>query len=319
MSSPETAAHPTPELADRAFGVECWTTDPIRTYDEMGAQTRRAIDGLLPSDWTYEGKRVLDFGCGAGRTLRQFLPDAETAEIWGTDIDEASIGWLQENLCPPLNAWRAHALPPLGLEHGTFDLIWAVSVFTHLTSNSTAWLLELHKLLKPGGYLIPTYMGRWICEFFTGEPWNEDRHGRTMLRHTWPWDKGGPGVLISDWWMREHWGRAFEIVDVTAEVHNMTWPLLRKRNVELTTADIDEPADDPREYEALLTNLRLLRREIALIEKNHRQEAEALEARVRAEYEQSTSWRVTAPVRAAARRRRARRAAQADADAPSAP
>jgi hypothetical protein len=155
-------------------------------------------------------------------------------------------------------------------------------------------------------------MGRWICEFFAGEQWEEDRHGRTVLRHTWPWEEGGPAILISDWWMREHWGRAFEIVDVVPQVHNMTWPLLRKHEVDITTAELDAPADDPREYEALLTNLRLLRREIALVEENHRQETEALEARIRGEYESSASWRVTAPVRAAARRRRARREAPGD-------
>jgi SAM-dependent methyltransferase len=304
MTSAAEAPYPPMELADRVFGVGNWTSDPMRTYTEMGAQTRKAITSLLPDDWSWDGKRVLDFGSGAGRTLRHFLPEAEKGEFWGTDIDKASIDWMEANLTPPLHAWHANQIPPLGLEHGTFDLIWSVSVFTHLTYNSSDWLLELHKLLRPGGYLIPTYMGRWISEIFTGAQWDEDRHGRTMLRHTWPWDDGGPVVLISDWWMREHWGRAFEIVDVLPQEHNMTWPLLRKRDVELTTADLDEPADDPREYEAVLTNNRLLQREIALIEEKNRQEKEELEARIRGEYEGSTSWRVTAPVRAAARRRR---------------
>jgi SAM-dependent methyltransferase len=307
MTAAENAPYPPLELADRVFGIGNWTSDPMRTYTEMGAQTKRAITSLLPDDWSWEGKRVLDFGSGAGRTLRHFLAEAEQGEFWGTDIDQASVEWMSQNLTPPLQAWHASQIPPLGLEHGTFDLIWSVSVFTHLTYNSTDWLLELHRLLKPGGYLIPTYMGRWIAEFFTGEAWDEDRHGCTMLRHTWPWDRGGPAVLISDWWMREHWGRAFELVEVVPQVHNMTWPLLRKRDVEITTAEIDAPADDPREYQALLTNLRLLKREIALIEEANRQEKEALEARVRGEYEGSTSWRVTAPARAAARRRKARR------------
>jgi SAM-dependent methyltransferase len=298
------APYPPIELADRVFGIHGWTSDPMRTYAEMGAQTHRTIVSLLPKDWSFEGKRVLDFGCGAGRTLRHFLPHADEAEFWGTDIDRRSIAWLEANLSPPLHPWHGHVLPPLGLEHESFDLIYAVSVFTHLTNNSTPWLLELHKLLKPGGLLIPSYMGRWISEVFTGEPWDDDRHGRTMLRHTWPWERGGPAVLISDWWMREHWGRAFDIVTVTPEMHNMTWPLLRKREVEITTEELDEPADDPREYEALKTNLRLLIRDAVLLEEEHRQETEALEARIRGEYEGSTSWRVTAPARAAARRRR---------------
>jgi hypothetical protein len=93
-----------------------------------------------------------------------------------------------------------------------------------------------------------------------------------------------------------------------------SWPLLRKREVEITTAELDEPADDPREYTALLTNLRLLRREVDLVEETLRQETEALEARIREEYERSTSWKVTAPVRAAAQRRRARRGSPSGGD-----
>jgi SAM-dependent methyltransferase len=299
----EEAPYPPLELADRVFGVERWTSDPIRTYAEMGAQTRRAITSLLPEDWSFRGKRVLDFGCGAGRTLRHFLPEAEEADFWGTDIDQASIEWMQANLCPPLHAWHGHHAPPLGLEHDSFDLIWAVSVFTHLTSNSTPWLLELHKLLKPGGLLIPTYMGSGICELVAGEPWDDDRHGRTTLRHTAPWDEGGPAVLISDWWMREHWGRAFEVVDVKPQVHNMTWPLLRKRDVEITPDELDLPSGDAREAAAMTTNIRLLVRETNLAEEAHRKELESLEARIRGEYEGSRSWRITRPLRSIGRKR----------------
>jgi SAM-dependent methyltransferase len=291
------APYPPLELADRVFGIERWTSDPIRTYAEMGAQTKRAITSLLPDDWSFEGKRVLDFGCGAGRTLRHFLSEAEGAEFWGTDIDRPSIEWIEANLSPPLHAWHSHHAPPLGLEHESFDLIWAVSVFTHLTVNSTPWLLELHNLLKPGGLLIATYMGPGNCELVTGEPWDEDRHGRTILRHTAPWDEGGPAALISDWWMREHWGRAFEIVEIKRQVHNMDWPLLRKREVELTVEELDRPSEDPREVAAMTTNVRLLVKETMLLEEAHRAELEELEARVRGEYEGSRSWRLTRPLR----------------------
>ncbi len=45
------------------------------------------------------------------------------------------------------------------MEDGSFDLIWAVSVFTHLAETWSAWLLELHRVLKPGGILLATFMG----------------------------------------------------------------------------------------------------------------------------------------------------------------
>lgn len=38
--------------------------------------------------------------------------------------------------------------PPLAFEDASFDLAWSISVFTHLTDNSLAWLLELHRVLN---------------------------------------------------------------------------------------------------------------------------------------------------------------------------
>jgi SAM-dependent methyltransferase len=292
--------HPYPpfELVHRVFPVAEWS-DPLRVYEEMGAQTKSALVGLLPDDWSFEEKRVLDFGCGAGRTLRHFLSEAEQGEFWGADLDTASIDWLQENLCPPLHAWRAALGPPLGLEHGSFDLIWTISVFTHLgPSTSLSWLLELHRLLKPDGLLIATYYGRWNSEYLAGEAWDEDRVGINVLRHWQDWDHGGPVVLMSDWWVRAHWGRAFEILEVAQQIHDFTWVLMRKRDVALTTEDLERPEEDPREVAALRHNLRQLQREVEMVRRQSESHLEASLDRQRREYEASLSWRLTRPLRA---------------------
>jgi SAM-dependent methyltransferase len=255
------ADHPYPplELAARVGGLKN-RGSPLEAYEQLGAGTKRTLLDLLPDGWSFEGKRALDFGCGAGRTLRHFLAEAERGELWGADIDAASVEWLQAELCPPLNAMRCEREPPLGLEYATFDLIWAVSVFTHLTDNSIPWLLELHRLLKPEGLLIATFMGRWHSESLLNEPWDEDRIGMNVLRHDRGWDEGGPLVLMSDWWVRAHWGRAFEVLGI--ESVGQSWALLRKLDVELTTEDLERPADDPRELEALRHNLHQLQREV---------------------------------------------------------
>ncbi len=294
---------PPRELAARVFAVEGWS-DPDLAYDELGAQTKNQLVRLLPADWSFVGKRVLDFGSGAGRTLRHFATAAETAEFWGADIDEPSIAWMQENLSPPFHAWQSTINPPLGLEHGSFDLIYAISVFTHLTDNSIQWLLELHRLLKPDGLLIATFMGRWNSEWFAKEPWVEDRVGMNVLHHNRDWDSGGPAVLMSEWWVREHWGRAFEIVDIAPQFHNFSWCVMRKREVELTTDDIERPSDDPREYAAIRHNVKQLQREVvdelAYLHEYYkgvvREQTKACDDRIRG-YEESASWNVTRPLR----------------------
>jgi len=235
--------------------------DPIERYERLGAEAKAAILSLLGSDWSFEGKRVLDFGCGAGRTLRHFVAEAEGAEIWGADINDACVSWLQERLCPPLHAVHSSVDPPFDAGSGSFDLVWALSVFTHLTENSLPWLLELHRLIKPGGLLIATYMGRWNSQVLDGEPWEEDKIGMNVLRPAQGWEFGGPSVLMSDWWVHAHWGRAFEIVEIEPQIHGQSWALMRKREVEVTVEDLQVPEDDPRELIAIRNNVRQLQRE----------------------------------------------------------
>jgi SAM-dependent methyltransferase len=239
--------------------------------------------------------------------LRHFLAEAEIAEVWGADIDAESIETLTLEHSPPLNVLRCGYEPPLGLEYESFDLIWAISVFTHLTDNSIPWLLELHRLLKRDGLLIATYMGRWHSEILTGAPWREDRVGMNVLQHNKGREAGGPMVMMSDWWIREHWGRAFEILRIEPQIHNQSWAVMRKRSVELTPDDVARPGDDPREYEAVRENLRQTQRELEHAEaeldaarrelERHRHQASAEIEAVRGEYERSLSWRVTRPLR----------------------
>lgn len=294
-----------------------WIERFAELWESLGPETRTALSDLLPADWSFEGKRVMDFGCGAGRTLRNFLEEAERAEFWGVDIDAPSIDLLAETVSPPLHLKRCEYMPPVDFDGGSFDLIWSISVFTHLTDNSLPWLLELHRLLKPGGLLIATYMGRWTSELLAGEPWDEDRIGMNVLRHRHPASDGAPLVLISDWWLRDHWGRAFEVGSIAPNIHNQSWVVLRKRDVEVTVEELERPGPDPREYAAIRHNLLQAQREIevqqeqsrselaALREQSARDQAAAVED-ARRVYEESISWRLTRPLRAANAYRRSR-------------
>ena len=281
------APFPPYELASRVCTLER-EGDYREAFERRGAEARAAIVSLLGADWSFHGKRVLDFGCGAGRTLRHFLSEAAgDAEIWGVDIDEPSIDWVSTNLCPPLHATRGPVEPPLPFADGSFDLVWTLSVFTHLVS-PMRWLAELHRVLAPGGLLIATYMGRYNGEAFTHEPWDEERTGLVVLRRDQGWEHGGPMVLMSDWWVDAHWGRAFAPVR-REPVHGQTWALLRRRDVDVTEGQLLQPSEDPRELPALTHALELVQAD----------RTRAL-AELRAHYEDSLSWRLTRPLRVAA-------------------
>ena len=298
--------------------------DPLELYDRIGRTSRDQILRMLPDDWSLAGRRALDFGCGAGRTLRQFMDEAERAEISGCDVDADSVAWVREHLSPPLQAFVSGAEPPLDQPDGHFELIWAISVFTHLTESWSRWMLELHRLLAEDGVLIVTYMGEALSEQLGAGRWEEDTVGMNVLYEWQDWEAGGPFVFHSDWWVRAHWGRAFEFLAVDerpvveGELSRHKWALLRKKPVELTPADLEAPeAGEPRELDALRHNVRQVHAEARRIADERGQlsrrvgELDALVDRLNAgiagweklaqEYESSLSWRLTRPVRALGR------------------
>jgi len=180
-------------------------------YLERGVQSREAIERALPDDWSWAGKSVLDFGCGAGRVIRHLLPFAPECDLWGSDIDPECIAWSQRHLSPPASFVVNDEAPPLPLPDGKFDLIYALSVFTHISAHWPAWLLELDRLLAPGGRLLATIMSEGMSEAVAGEAWDEENVGMSVYEAGQAWSLGGPMVLHSPWWIEEHWGRLFEI------------------------------------------------------------------------------------------------------------
>jgi SAM-dependent methyltransferase len=232
-------------------------------YERSGLARRTAIQRALPPEFSFEGKRVLDFGCGAGRVLRQFAREAETGEFWGCDLYEPTISWLEENLTPPFRFYVSQGRPlPHPEDH--LDLVYAISVFTHITEDWADWMLELHRILKPGGFLLATFIGPRLWERSLGRQVDEDDLGMAMLRLDQSYETtSGPLVLHSPWWIRAHWGRAFEAVTLWPE--GFTWPrrpgetheevarrlwaakpghgvfVGRKRMGEFTPADLERP------------------------------------------------------------------------------
>jgi SAM-dependent methyltransferase len=256
------------ELASRVGSLDD-APNPWAHYAAIGRASKADLLAALPPGFSLEGKRVLDFGCGAGRTLRHFVADRCPGEFWGCDIDSASIAWLQEFLDPPLHPFVNGELPPLDQPEEMFDLVYCVSVFTHLTRSWSAWLLELHRVLKPDGLLLASFMGEGQSKVVAGEEWDEDRVGMLTLRPGQAWEAGGPMVLHSPWWIHEHWGRLFEIHSLTpygfpgapAGVgHGMV--AMRKKDVRISEAELEAPSNDPREATASVHNVAHLSREL---------------------------------------------------------
>lgn len=100
--------------------------------------------------------RILDFGCGWGRIIRFFLKDIEPEGLWGIDCYEEAIA-ICRNSNLRCNFESINVMPPTDLPDDFFDVIYAYSVFSHLSEEAhIAWLLEFKRILKPGGVVIAT-------------------------------------------------------------------------------------------------------------------------------------------------------------------
>jgi SAM-dependent methyltransferase len=272
---------------------------PADVFAERGREQWGLIKSLLGADSDLSGRRALDFGCGVGRILRPAAAADPECEFWGCDIDQPSIDWLRAR-SPGLGLLRNGAWPPLDLPGEHFDLIWAFSVFTHVTDAWSAWLLELHRLLKPGGSLIATVFGPGHANF-VDEPVGEDIVGMNVLYPYASWDTGGPLVLHSRWWVEARWGRAFEITDFRVGSQDGAAPLYGQSAVVMrrppgpppTIEELERPEPgEPREWAAIRQDASAQRRELMRL----RRELDTVY--------NGHSWRLTAPLRALAARRR---------------
>src|ERR1700742_516864 len=101
---------------------------------------------------------ILEFGCGSSRVLRHFRVVSDL-KLTGADANPKPLDWNRRNL--PGIKFQGNGLePPLSFADASFDLIYALSVFTHIPLElQGSWLQELGRVLRPGGYLLCTVHG----------------------------------------------------------------------------------------------------------------------------------------------------------------
>lgn len=114
------------------------------------------------------GIRFLDFGSSSGRLLRHVVCAHPGIDAFGSDIGAASVDWARHNLSPRVNIALNGHLPHLPFPDGFFDWVYAGSVFSHISDFEEAWLLELARVVAPGGVAFisfhPPRLWQWLGE-----------------------------------------------------------------------------------------------------------------------------------------------------------
>jgi SAM-dependent methyltransferase len=206
------------------------------TTDEYLASGREHVERmrqiLAAHDFEIPAKsRILDFGCGAGRMIRWLEREAEQGETWGCDISGDHIHWAQQNLRPPFRFFTCTSLPTLPFADGQFDLVYAGSVFTHVGDLAQAWLLELRRVLRPGGHAYLTVHDRHTSALMATEKHSSAHASQTLaesgglpedfgmlvLRR---WPEGGRTLVFFDHdWLRDSLEPMFRVVAFEPEAY----------------------------------------------------------------------------------------------------
>ena len=131
-------------------------------YHDDGKNTALEIVTLFSKhfDIAAPGTKILDWGCGPGRIVRHFPELLPAAKIFGTDYNSDYIQWCGRNL-KGIEFSLNRKDPPTIYPDNFFDAITGLSIFTHLSENAHyGWIDELHRIVKPGGYMFITTQGR---------------------------------------------------------------------------------------------------------------------------------------------------------------
>ena len=183
--------------------------------------------------------------------MMRWLADiAHRCEVWGVDISARHIMWCQNHLSPPFKFATVTTAPHLPFEDGYFDLIYCGSVFTHIADLADAWLLELKRIVKPGGRLYITVHDKHTLDLIV-------KHPEKVYSDGLPVDSGFRNLLLSydraekfmsrDFYMftigraldsqvfydidylYQHWGRSLNVVSITPEAYGYQTAIVLKK------------------------------------------------------------------------------------------
>jgi SAM-dependent methyltransferase len=137
-----------------AAGGDYYTADIVVEALERGGGDISAV------------RRALDFGCSSGRTLRPLVAAYPEIEWHGVDPNAPAVEWAAEHVTGARFA-VSRSDPPLDCPDGSFDLVYAVSIWSHFDEPSARrWLEEIHRVIEPGGHLVLTIHGAESIAFY---------------------------------------------------------------------------------------------------------------------------------------------------------
>ena len=242
LSAIERDEAPIPATVDR----EGYCDDRHLDFWLSGVEDLRVVESAVPQSAM---AHVLDFGGASGRFSRQVALHYPQSVTTVADLSLNHIDWVDDNFGPAIRGVKLSPYPHFPLGDRSVTLCVGLSVFTHIDSYETGWLAEIHRVLADDGYafltihcehtwqrlakhpgLLKLLMNdpEFAAVYNPPAPMPERRMSFAYLRDS---IEHNCNVFVPTSYVRQRWGKWFEIVDIRYGAHHgfQTAVVLRKR------------------------------------------------------------------------------------------
>ena len=103
-------------------------------------------------------------------------------KFYGTDNNARSINWCSDNI-PDIEFSLNGLSPPLNYSNDLFDIIYGISIFTHLSEEMHfSWINELYRVLNKDGIMLLTTAGNAFKTKLTQKEKSRFENGDIIIR-----------------------------------------------------------------------------------------------------------------------------------------
>jgi SAM-dependent methyltransferase len=150
------------------------------------------------------------------------------------DINPRHVELVRNLFGGVIHALHNQTVPHLPFPDGFFDCVTAYSVFTHIYDDDTAWLLELRRIIRPGGALyitlhdqetwrqLPTvyhsdlfFADEQFRQYYAEHPQLEGRVGHFYSDS----DAYNCNVFVTSEYVQQFWAPLFASCDIQSAAH----------------------------------------------------------------------------------------------------